>query len=117
MLEEGLAGYISRNFNIWKNISIFEPVHLELLFLKEKEGMPWLNLSNMEIYYYGKRKKSFIYIEYGLTSAHFLVEEYSLAHVLTLINSDNIKNASLAHLKKPWNEIIEDWKQAVISTN
>ena len=117
MLEEGLAEYISRNFSVWKSVPIFESIHSELQFLQEKESMPWLSLLDMEAYYYGEEKKSFTYVEYGLTSAHslvhFLIKKYSVSHVLKIISYEDIEKASLIHLKKPWYQIMMEWKETV----
>lgn len=112
MLEEGLAEYITRNHSVWSKLPIFESVHLDVSF-KHKQGMPLLNIVDMQRYYYGKEKRSFKHVHYGLLSAHslvdYLVQSYSVSAVVKLIYLDDLGNNAESIFGKPWGAVIRDW--------
>jgi hypothetical protein len=117
MLEEGLAEYISRNYNIWDSKILFESVHKEMIFLKKKNGFSLLSLKEMEEFYYGRRKASFTYVEYGLTSAHslvdFMVEEHGLQKTIAMVHETDAEKAAPMLLEKQWSAVIKDWQNKV----
>jgi len=116
MLEEGLAEYITRNHSVWSKLPIFEPVQIELKHM-HKQGLALLNLGDMKRYYYGKEQRSFEYVQYGLLSAHslvdFLVQRYDINTVIELIYLDNIENNAEALLGIPWTVLIDEWHAQV----
>jgi len=117
MLEEGLCEYVSRKSSFWSDYPVFESIHTELNFFVEQNNFPLLSLEEMEMYYYGKRKKSFNYIEYGLVSAHslvaYLLESYDIETVINLIYLEDISINAEVVLDLPWSEIMTNWENTV----
>ena len=118
MLEEGLAEYVTRNYSVWSKLPIFEPVISELRHSHSDE-FPLLKLSEMKQYYYGKEKRSFEYVQYGLLSAHalvdYLVERYDIETVVQLIYIEDINKTATPLLGVSWQQLINDWHQAVLT--
>jgi hypothetical protein len=121
MIEEGVAEYVARKSSLWSMYPLFEPIHEELQFYKEINDFPFLSLDEMELYYYGKRKKSFDYIEYGLTSAHslvhFLVEKFDMETVIQLIYVEDIEVNAETILGISWDTIMDEWQLEVMRTS
>jgi len=116
MLEEGLAEYITRNHSVWSKLPIFEPVQIELKHM-HTQGLALLNLDDMQRYYYGKEQRSFEYVQYGLLSAHslvdFLVQRYGIEIVVELIYLENIENNAEVLLGISWTELMAEWHAQV----
>jgi len=116
MLEEGLAEYVTRNYSVWSKLPIFEPVKKELKHMHNDE-LPLLHLNEMKNYYYGKEKRSFKYVSYGLLSAHalvdYLVSRYNIEIVVQLIYMEDLNKTAESLIGVPWSQLMDDWHQSI----
>lgn len=116
MLEEGLAEYITRHYSVWSKLPIFEPVLVEIQHV-HNSGLPLLNLDDMQRYYYGKERRSFRHVNYGLLSAHalvdFIIQRYDIETVVKLIHTADLHTNAKAILGISWADLVKQWHQQV----
>lgn len=81
------------------------------------DELPLLHLNEMKNYYYGKEKRSFKYVSYGLLSAHalvdYLVSRYNIEIVVQLIYMEDLNKTAESLIGVPWSQLMDDWHQSI----